>query len=227
VLIDLHVHSSYSEGFELSLAEIAEKCRARGITAALLAECDTIPDADEVARLSKELNFTFFIGVDIDGADGRLIAVPANPADERFTSQCWRGDDDDTSVKDVIDAMEELEGAVIAAHPYMDDGGPYLGDGIYDIEGISAVEVLCGVEDFMANDLALEAAVAEGLGTVGGSDTGPEGQRLGQFATVFAQEITNQEDLVEALQSGMCWAVEIRSPEEGPRNRRRRRRRRN
>ncbi|MFT5357642.1 MAG: hypothetical protein ACI9KE_004879 [Polyangiales bacterium] len=223
MLIDLHVHSNYSEGFESTLADIAEKCRERGISGALLAECDTVPDPEEVARLSKELNFKFFIGVDIDGADGRLIAVPSDPSDERFRSQSWRGDDDDTSVRDVIDVMEAIDGAVIATHPYLDDGGPFLGDKIYKVEGLAAVEVICGVSEHLSNDLALEAAVAKGLGTVGGSDTGPEGQRLGRFATVFAQDISTQEELVEALNAGLCWAAEIKDPGERPRSQRRRR----
>ena len=78
MLIDLHVHSSYSDGFEATLAEIAEKCRAHGITAALLAECDVIPDLDEVAKASEELGFKFFVGVDIDGADGGEWISPDN-----------------------------------------------------------------------------------------------------------------------------------------------------
>ena len=106
--------------------------------------------------------------------------------------------------------MSEIDGIVLAAHPYMEDGGPALGDRIFRTRGIGAVEVLCGVDDDLANDLALEAAASMTLPTFGGSDTGPDGQRLGVYATAFADEVTSQEDLVAALRDGSYWAVELR-----------------
>ena len=228
MLIDLHVHTDASDGFETSLTDVIERCRERGIGAVLLAECDVVPDLDEVAKVSKDLDFPIFVGMDVDCADGRVIAVPLDPADQRFADQSWRDEDDDANVRQVIDALAEMDGVVIAAHPYLDDGGPYLGDRIYKVEGFAGVEVACGVKRHISNDLALEAASGLGLPTVGGSDTGPEGQRLGQYATAFAEDIATQEELVQALNNGMFWAVDIRLPRPGQgggqRKRRRRRR---
>lgn len=217
MLIDLHVHTEFSDGFETTLEEVAKALRERGISAALLAECDVVPTWDAVQNASADHDFKFFVGVDIDASDGRIIAVPNDPSDERFVKMSWRGDDDDTSIKDVIRVMNDIGGVVLACHPYLDDGGPFLGDGVYDVEGFSGVEVECGLKKRLANDLALEAAVGLNLPTFAGSDTGPEGQRLGRFATAFAAEITNQSEFVEALRVGTYWAVRIEPAGDGPR----------
>lgn len=225
MLIDLHVHTAYSEGFTCSLEDTIARCREAGIGALLLAECDVVPDLDEVRRISQELEFPIFVGVDVDASDGRVIAVPADPTAPGFQNQSWAGQRDDFLVRHVIEAVADMDGAVLAAHPYLDDGGPYLGDRIYDIPGFAGVEVACGVKRHLCNDLALEAASSMAVPTVGGSDTGPEGQRLGSYATAFVDEITTQEELVAALLEGAFWAVELRkaSPQ-APRKRRRRRR---
>jgi len=172
VLIDVHVHTAFSEGFTVTAAEAVERCRHIGIDAIVLAECDVIPDLDEVRALSEDMSFPIFVGVDVDAADGRVIAIAPDPTDERFVSQSWASHDARPTVRDVIEALTQMDGVVIAAHPYLDDGGPFLGDALYDTEGLTAVEVLCGVRSRLSNDLALEATVATGLPAVGGSDTG-------------------------------------------------------
>lgn len=212
MLVDLHVHTSYSESYEVSLEEAVEQCRAVGINALALTEFDMVPDLDEVAAAAKKLEFPIFVGVDIDTDDGRLLAFAPDPSDARFRELSWDPGDGPLGIQEVLDVFDELGGAVVASHPYLDDGGPYLGDRIYKTDGLSGVEVICGVDKHLPNDLALEAASALGLPTIGGSDTGPEGQRLGCFATAFAHEIKTQVDFVSALRSGGYWAVEIGEP---------------
>ncbi len=213
MLIDLHVHTNASEGFTLTLADAIERAKARGLSGILLAECDHVPDIDAVDAQAEKARFPVFVGIDIDAADGRLIAVPPDPTDSRFVEQRWRNADGDTRIADVVRVMNELGGAVLAAHPYMEDGGPQLGDRIFRTRGLVGVEVLCGVDDDMANDLALEAAASMALPTFGGSDTGPDGQRLGLYCTAFASEITSQHELVAALKEGAYWPVELKKPE--------------
>lgn len=210
MLIDLHVHTNFSDGFDIGLADVIERCKARGIDALVLAECDVIPDLAKVQAIADAAGFPVFVGVDIDASDGRLIAVPLDPTDKRFQDQTWRRGDDDTSIAEVVKVMTEIDGVVLAAHPYMDDGGPALGDRIFRTRGLSGVEILCGVDDDLANDLVLEAAATLALPTFGGSDTGPDGQRVGVYATAFAAEVQTQKQLVAALKEGSYWAVELR-----------------
>ncbi len=217
MLIDLHVHTNASEGFSLSLADAIERAKARGLSGILLAECDVVPDIDAVDALAEKARFPVFVGVDVDASDGRLIAIPPDPTDSRFVEQTWRNADGDTRIADVVRVMNDLGGAVLAAHPYLDDGGPQLGDRVFRTRGLSGIEVLCGVDDDLANDLALEAAASMGLPTFGGSDTGPDGQRLGVYCTAFASEITSQPELVAAIKEGAYWPVELRKAEGRPR----------
>ncbi len=227
MLIDLHVHTAYSEEFDLSLTDAITRCREAGISALLLTECDVAPPLDEVREIAEKENFKVFIGMDVDAADGRAIVVPRDPADDRFKNQCWADKGDDFRVRDVIRAVAELDGTVLATHPYLDDGGAFLGDRIGRLEELAGIEIVCGLKNDLSNDLALEVAHAMSVPGLGGSDTGPEGQRLGRFATIFADEIETQEELVDALVEGTFWAVELskadpdrpRRPRRPPRDR--------
>ncbi|MFT7623590.1 MAG: hypothetical protein ACI9WU_002773 [Myxococcota bacterium] len=219
VLIDMHVHTEYSDEFELTLKDAVTRAREAGLNGLLLAECDVVPPLDEVKAIADEENFPIFIGIDIDCYDGRVILVPRDPTDKRFQTQSWADDDDDFRVVDVVRAGKKMGAIAIAAHPYLDDGGPFLGDRLTRIEGLAGVEVACGVKSFMSNDRALEAASAMALPGVGGSDTGPEGQRLGKFATVFPEDIASQTELVDALEEGLYWAVMLGAAEPRPRQR--------
>ena len=51
----MHVHTEFSEGFETKLADVATACRGRGIEAALLAECDVVPQQSEIEAATKEI----------------------------------------------------------------------------------------------------------------------------------------------------------------------------
>ena len=215
LLIDMHVHTELSEGFDTTLEEVAKACQERGIEAALLAECDVVANWSEVESASREQDFLFFVGVDIDANDGRVIAIPEDPQNERFVQMQWRDDNDETSVSDVVSLLDEIGGVVIACHPYLDDGGPFLGDRVYKMRGLTAIEVECGLRKRLPNDLALEAAAGMSLPTIAGSDTGPEGQRLGRFATAFAANVQTQAELVAALRTGACWAVRIEPAKDG------------
>lgn len=218
MLIDLHVHTNYSDDYTVSLEEAVEQCRAAGINALALTEYDRIPDLDEVAATSKKLEFPVFVGIDIDTDDGRVLAFAPDPSAAGFSEMSWDPGDGPMGIKEVLAVLDDLGGAVIATHPYLDDGGPYLGDRIYKMGGIAGVEVVCGIKQHLANDSALEAASALGLPTIGGSDTGPEGQRLGRFATAFSKTVSTQEELVGTLREGGYWAVEIGQPGEASRS---------
>jgi len=208
VLIDMHVHTSFGEDFETPLAEVIKTTRERGIDGVLLTECDLVPPLDEVRAVAEDQDFKVFVGIDVDCDDGRVIGIPRDPGADGFVNQEW-ADGDRLRVRDVVRWFADNDGATIAAHPYLDDGGPFLGDRVSRVGGLAGVEVACGYKDDLANDLALEASSSMSVPVLGGSDTGPEGQRLGRFATLFADAIQTQEDLVLALLDGTFWAVEL------------------
>ena len=210
MIIDLHVHTAYSDDFELNLGETIEKLQQRGVGGLVLAECDFVPDLDEVKATATEAGFNVFVGAEVEANQGRFIAIPTDPNQDQFKECAWLPEEGLPDLNDVITFFNELGGVVIAVHPYLDDGEAFLGDEVYNVEGLAAVETLCGVRGHFPNDRALEAAASLGLPNVGGSDTGPKGERLGHFATAFADDIQDQAQLVEAIRNGDAWAVEIR-----------------
>ncbi len=210
MILDLHVHTNFSEDFDIGLEDVIRKARDMGLSGIMLTECDVVPDLEEVRAISERLGFPVFVGLEVNADDGRVLAVVPDPADPRFADQPWLSKED-LSISDVVEIMEELGGVAIAAHPYLDDG-PFLGDRVFKTQGLTAIEVVCGVPGHLPNDLALEAAASLQLPTVGGSDSGPEGQRIGSYGTAFAETIRSQEHLVNALRSRSYWACTLRRP---------------
>jgi predicted metal-dependent phosphoesterase TrpH len=210
VIIDLHVHTAYSDDFEVGLDESIDKLRQRGISGLLLTECDMVPDLDEIQSVAKENDFRIFVGVEVEAMQGRFIGIPADPTQERFQQCAWLPEDGLPELEDVITFFHELDGLVIAVHPYLDDGEAFLGDAVFETKGLDALEILCGVRGHFPNDRALEAAASLNLPAIGGSDSGPKGERLGHFATVFADEVRTQQELIDAIRVGDAWPVEVR-----------------
>ena len=84
MIIDLHVHTAYSDDFEVGLGESIEKLRQRGVSGLLLTECDMVPDLEEVQTVAKDNDFRIFVGVEVEAMQGRFIGIPADPTQEKF-----------------------------------------------------------------------------------------------------------------------------------------------
>ena len=65
-MIDLHLHSRFSEDGEFSPAELAAKCRAAGVAVMSLTDHNTVSGTDEAAAACRREEIGFIPGIEID-----------------------------------------------------------------------------------------------------------------------------------------------------------------
>lgn len=65
-MIDLHMHSRYSDDGEYTPAELVEKCAAQGITTMSIADHNCVRANEEAAVAAREKGIRYIAGVEID-----------------------------------------------------------------------------------------------------------------------------------------------------------------
>lgn len=212
MLIDIHAKTSTSPDVSLSAREVAAKARAAGLDA--VAFCETLSTANFQATLDAcdAEGITAFIGVEIPTDKGILLAF-APELGEFYRAEEWRQLTELTTppASEVIGLFNRLGGAVIASRPYDLEIPHNMGDLIFTLDGIHAVEVFNGRVGKLQSDFALEAASFINVPTCGGSDSEDE-HELGTFATFFSDDVSTQSQFVEALTSREFWAVQLGQP---------------
>ncbi len=222
MLIDIHAKSSRSPGTKFSADQIAKNAADAGFDG--VAFCETLSTAHckEALAACKKHKIQGFIGVEIPTTRGILLGF-APSIDDFYLAEEWRRVTEVTTppAEVVISMFQEIGGVVVAARPY-DLSIPHnMGDNIFRMDGICAVEVFNTRAKQLQCDFAIEAAAFMNVPTVGGTDPSGDAAALGRYGTFFESKLTKQEDLVEALLGGRCWAVQLgNSPKPKPRPRR-------
>ena len=80
--VDLHMHSSFSDGSD-SPQEIIDKLRAREIHTFALTDHDTMAGCDEMAKLVPE-DMTFFRGIEFSCRSEAGTCLPTGPCTMRW-----------------------------------------------------------------------------------------------------------------------------------------------
>ncbi|MEE2901233.1 MAG: PHP-associated domain-containing protein [Myxococcota bacterium] len=163
-----------------------------------------------------------FSGAKVATNNGLLLCLIPNPGEE--LGDDWAEKDGDVyDAISVINAIESLDGVVVALRPYDRDVELPMGDQIFGLTGISACDVQNGRLSPNSNGLALEAASNLELPCVGLSSAADVSE-LGTSATLFRTDLATEEELIEAIRHGECWPVlfsaEAPRVSSGQRNRR-------
>lgn len=217
MLVDLHVKSSASENVSVSLDKIFARAKEAGLDG--LAFCETLSTAgcQETLDAAARAGMAAFIGVEIPTDKGILIGF-APEIDAFYLAEEWRQLTEYATppAHQIIQMFDEMGGAVIASRPY-DLTIPYnMGDLIFTLDNLHAVEVFntrCGQ---VQCDFALEAAKFMGVPTVGGTDPQNE-SAFGRYATFFEHKFETQRQFVNALRDQEYWAVQFGPTPEQPR----------
>lgn len=219
MLIDLHVHSHFSAGVEVTPEQILEFAERLGLDGVAFTERGNSRCADELVAAGAGRGVRVFVGVEIPTDKGVLLCYPQE-VDAFFRCEEWRqlvavGA---ASAQETIDMFRSRGGAVIAAYPYDSDVPWPMGDHIFSLEGLAAIEGYVPRLPAPRNAFAIEAASSMNLPSVGGSDY-RGGDSLGIGATLFGRRVHSQAEFVEAIRDGQVWAaavgVEIKDPSGG------------
>lgn len=207
MLVDLHTHLDPAAIDPAALSQRADELGIEGIA---IVGRGSLPDLS----LLKEATPALFAGVEVETDRGHYVVFFPDPA--RIPSlEAVFGEKQDGvwSVRDVVARANALGGAIVAAHPYDPTVPRPGGDILFTLPSIQAVETVSPRHPAASPNAAIEAAETLGLPCVGGSEARSLDE-LGRAGTLFTRRLRTCADLVAALRSGACWAVEFGSPPE-------------
>lgn len=192
MFIDLHMHEkTYSTDSLLSLKEMVEIAKQRGLDAICITDHDSMGLKDYAEAYSRETGFPIFVGVEYYSLQGDILAFGIDHfPDERIDAQTF------------IDDVHAQGGVVISAHPFRHNRRG-LEENLDTLKGVDAVEILNGSTLPDASMKAVQYAKKYGFGTTGGSDCHyPD--KVGVCATYFPGEIRTMKELVDAIRNHEC-----------------------
>jgi predicted metal-dependent phosphoesterase TrpH len=208
VLIDLHIHSHISKAGVQEPEEIILKAKNVGLDGVCFVEDQPIREWKELTELGKTHGIAVFFGRLLSADHGDFLFYPANPADAA-KEKLVKSSNGVPTFDEIRDSLRSTKGVLAAAHPYKTGTDNPLGDRIFRLDGLDAIQVRNGSCKTIVNDFALEASFHLKVAAIGGSETTDSLATIGRGATLFLESIDSQEELIEALQAGRLWPVQI------------------
>ncbi|MBI3183938.1 MAG: PHP domain-containing protein [Myxococcales bacterium] len=220
MLIDLHAHSHLSKGCELDPLHVLARAEAFGLDGVAFTETNTQDGCDELFELQAKTKLKIFVGLELLTDKGQYLCFFPRPDLAPEPVQMWGSNREKPwNAAECLPKVKSLGAAIVAARPYDRDSQNPAGDFVLTLSCLSAIEGFNPKVRQTANELAMEAAESLRLPCVGGSDARSSLDEVGRGATLFKREIGSQAELVQALQEGQFWPVqmgELPKPARGP-----------
>jgi len=105
MIIDLHVHSSFSFDCKTDVKKIVKVCKKIGIDGVAITDHNTIKGGMKALSL-KEKDFLVIVGSEVSTEKGEITGLFLN---EEIKSQCF---------DDVIDEIKDQDGIIVLPHPF-------------------------------------------------------------------------------------------------------------
>jgi len=199
IKIDLHVHSRYSFDCSAKTEQLIKWGKQHGMDAICITDHHSYLNSNPIADLAvADRELLILRGAEASTSEGHFTLLGVQ--DDAWNSMVLTGQID---AQGLIDYVNSLGGAVIAAHPFR-KGGDYSGGWrMAKLRGLTAIEVW---NNRCTGDECREAAaLAEkmGLPMVGGSDA-HAAVEVGLAYTIFDVKVSSMSDLIWALKQGLC-----------------------
>jgi len=197
--IDLHIHSRNSGDNDSDPDETVRRAIELGLDGIAFTE-HYLFGASEPVEVLREIYrgvIMIFRGVEFSAAEGHCLVfgVDTDKLDMRFAP-----------IKDVVRVVTKAGGVVIPTHPYR--GGNSMGELIFAVPGITAVEGYNGANMHGMNVKAVEAAGRMKLPWTGGSDA-HRPIEVGSCYTEFDDAVT-YDNFLPLLKVGRFTGVDTR-----------------
>jgi len=195
---DLHVHQNiHSSDSKIDIREGLRYAKSIGLDGVCITDHDSLGMRSNAESLSKEHNLLVIVGVEIYSEDGDILCFGI---DEMPTERL--------SAQNTIDFVQSRGGVCVAAHPFRNNNRG-LGELIYDVDGLCAVEGYNGRTSSLNNDRCILGAKNSNIRITGGSDAHTVNE-IGCCYTQFDTEIHCEEDFISALKQGKFRGVNIK-----------------
>ncbi|MCX7944620.1 MAG: PHP domain-containing protein [Deltaproteobacteria bacterium] len=204
MFLDLHVHSNRAKGSNLDPYEIVARAKNTILDGVVFTDEGYSENDIKLRDYGRELGLIVLFGKEVRTDKGHMLIYLPDPVRLNELSG------DEFKINEVIKIVRSMGGAIVAAHPYKKDIDKPLGDGLFSVEGLTAIETESGFSDNTANMLAYEAASRLGLPMVGGSATKDDFENLGVYATLFAGKVGDEQGLVDKLLNSRYYPVTIK-----------------
>jgi len=196
--IDTHCHTKHSYDNWLEPLDLIRRAKALGLDGAVITEHYSYEASAPVEQVGRDEGFLILRGVEIATDKGHLLAYGVE--DDGWN--IW-GRDSYLPLEEVIERINDLGGICAPAHPFRNVGLASLMEGLLELKDIVAVESHNGVNVESDNELAMQAAAALELPTLGGSDC-HKTVAVGRCATEFSQPVHDMASFIAAVKAGAC-----------------------
>ena len=199
MILDPHIHSTYSSDSSASPRDIVRKAKAIGLDAIAVADHNTIKGS--MATIEEAKDFKDFIvvpGMEISSSKGHIVALGINEDVKPGLSP-----------EETVESIRGLGGIAVAAHPFVSyrEG---LCDYVKDLD-IDAIETLnsryiFGYSNWRAKNLAIKRNIPE----IGSSDAHFL-EAIGSCVTELEADFS-YESIIEGILSGKTNVFGDRTP---------------
>lgn len=172
----------------LSIEEAIKDAKTLNLDGICITDHDDLGLRPLAEDLSKKHDILIFVGVEIYTLDGDILCYGIDKMPKERLS-----------AEETIDYVHKLGGVCIAAHPYRHNNR-----GVKDLIktlDLDAIEVYNGRTDDLSNEKAYHVADKLGLAMTGSSDAHTPGE-IGNYLTVFTDDIKTEEDFIRAISLG-------------------------
>lgn len=193
MFVDLHVHERTHSGDSwLSLEEMAEKAKQRGLGALCVTDHDTLGLVAEAEVLTHRFGIPVLVGVEVLTVQGDIIAYGSPYAFPPRT----------IDAQAFIDYVHAAGGVCFGAHPFRKNRRG-LETHLEKLEDLDGLEVLNGGTPMAENYTAFQYAERLGLQQLASSDAHSV-DSFGKYATWLPEHVYTVSELIQVLRSGQC-----------------------
>jgi len=213
VLIDLHVHTDRTPGCTLEPALAVAKAETLGLDGICFTDRDSLDRAANLHTLRNGAKIRVLVGMEVQTDHGLFLCFFPDPEGVDVPALLGEADPNRRPARELVDRALAAGAAVVAATPYDRDLARPMGDFVFSLRNLSAVEAFTGTRGANVNELAIEAADHLSAPSVGGSGAMTSYDEIGTAATLFKDDVRNEADLVRAIRAGNVWAVAVGTPQ--------------
>jgi predicted metal-dependent phosphoesterase TrpH len=190
VLFDLHVHTTISQCSILTLDEILSYAGQRGLDGVCITDHQSLAARNLIKEGIQPNGLRIFIGMEYHTIDGDFLIFGNLP-----------NLSDGLDARQLLDIVARVGGGAIAAHPFRHNNS--VSDSIIREDYCHIVESFNGRNNEWENMQVTRWCESYNLVECAGSDAHTV-EELGKFKTRFSIPINSTDDLVFALNNGLC-----------------------
>lgn len=198
MLVDIHIHElNGSSDSKLNILNAIERAEKRNLDAICITDHDSLYLRDKIEYYQKKTDVLLIVGVEIFTLDGDLLCFGIDKLPEKRLS-----------AKDTISFVKKQGGVTIAAHPFRNNNRG-IGEKIYELENLDAVETFNGRTQYKNNIYCSNLCKKHSLKECGGSDSHTEAE-VGRYVTKFERKINNENEFINAIKHHNYYPVDLK-----------------